>query len=461
MNRLLVAACCLALCAGAWTLDAAHAGTPTPFAPAKAGEKVLYRDANLIDGTGAAAMPHMDVLVEGQRIKSVFPDGHSPAGVTGAKIIDLHGGYLMPGLIDSHVHLATPPNRRQAEAMLRRDLYGGVTAVRDMADDLRSLGDITRAMLVGETPGADVYYAALMAGPDFFTDPRTVQVSAGAVNGHVPWMQAITGKTDLPLAVAMARGTYATALKLYADLSPELVARITAEAHRQHILVWTHATIFPARPSDAVDAGVDTISHSCLLIYQTVPDAGASVTHRTEVPLDQFRNADNPVLGALFKDMVKHHTILDATVWTYAAIQTDPHSNPQIKRHKCDGEVGAAITRQAYLAGVEISTGTDNAALWNDPWPDVLHEIEWQVNHAHIPIAAVLHSATLIGARAAGQEADMGSIAPGKLANMVVLQKNPLADIANLKTVVFTVKRGRVFQRKDFVPLKNGDVTDF
>src|ERR1700712_29122 len=109
----------------------------------------------------------MDVLVRGERIRQVFPDASSlPEEAARAKVVDLRDRYLMPGLIDSHVHLATPPNRRQAEAMLRRDLFGGVTAVRDMADDLRALSDVARASRVGEIAGPDVYYAALMAGPD-------------------------------------------------------------------------------------------------------------------------------------------------------------------------------------------------------------------------------------------------------------------------------------------------------
>ena len=68
--------------------------------------------------------------------------------------------------------------------------------------------------MVGEIAGPDIYYAALMAGPGFFSDQRAAQVSAGGVPGHVPWMQAITDDTDLRLAVAQARGTYASAIKL-------------------------------------------------------------------------------------------------------------------------------------------------------------------------------------------------------------------------------------------------------
>ncbi|USQ94169.1 amidohydrolase family protein [Caulobacter sp. RL271] len=453
------------ICAGAvlaaltWT--SAQAGTPTPFAPPTNADLVLYRDAILIDGTGAPARPHMDVLVSGERILSVFSDATRPAE-TKAKVVDLHGKYLMPGLIDSHVHLATPPNRRQAEAMLRRDLYGGVTAVRDMADDLRAIGDIARASRVGEIAASDVYYAALMAGPDFFNDPRTAQTTAGGEPGQVPWMQAVTDQTDLPLAVARAAGTSATAIKLYADLDSVLAGRITAEAHRQHLLVWSHATLYPAKPSEVVTAGVDAISHACLLVRETDPQAPQWAQPRHPVDLDTFRAGDNPVLARLFAVMVARGTILDATVWTYgAAPPAGPSSTPPLKPGSCDDVVGGAITRQAYRAGVQISAGTDNVAPATDPWPDLFHELSALVDRAGAPPSAVIRSATLVGARAAGQERDMGSLEPGKLANMIVLSKDPLASIDNLKTVVMTVKRGRVFTRDDFVPLREDDITDF
>jgi imidazolonepropionase-like amidohydrolase len=72
----------------------------------------------------------------------------------------------------------------------------------------------------------------------------------------------------------------------------------------------------------------------------------------------------------------------------------------------------------------------------------------------------VLKSATLIGARAAGQERDMGSVEVGKLANFVVLTRDPLADLNSLKSVIMTVKRGRIFERSAFVPLSEDDITD-
>lgn len=440
----------------------AYAGTPTPFAPAPDGERVIYRDATLIDGTGTAARTHMDVFVDGERIKSVVPHAStSPAMLAGARIVDLRSRYLMPGLIDSHVHLATPPNRRQAEAMLRRDLYGGVTAVRDMADDLRAVGDLTRASLVGEIAGPDIYYAALMGGPDFFTDPRTIQVSAGGTPGQVPWMQAISEESDLPLAVAMARGTYATAIKLYADLPADLTARITAEAHRQHMRVWAHATLYPAKPSQVVAAGVDAISHACLLVREASTRVPRWSEPHGTVPLEPFRDGRNPALARLFAEMARRGTILDATIWTYSAGLPGTTAFPPLPPGSCDDMVGGAMTGQAFRAGVPISAGTDYVAAWNDPWPDLFHELDALVTKAGMSVDTVLHAATLISARAAGQDRDMGSIEPGKLADMIVLARNPLDGLDNLKSVDLVVKRGRVYKRGDFIPLREGDITDF
>ena len=215
--------------------------------PASA-QPVLYRNATLIDGTGAPGRPGMSVLVDGERIKDVQPADRLTAPA-GARVVDLTGKYLLPGLVDSHEHLATPPNRRQAEASLRRDLYGGVTAIRDMADDLRAVAELARASRKGEIPAPDIHYAALMAGPSFFADPRTLAVSYGFTPGKTPWMQSIEATTDLREAVTLARGTSATAIKIYANLPADLVSRIAAEAHRQGLRVWAHTAVYPTTPA--------------------------------------------------------------------------------------------------------------------------------------------------------------------------------------------------------------------
>jgi len=436
------------------------AAAPTPFAPAEK-ELVLLRGATLFDGTGASPRSDMDVVIEGDRIKLVVPHAAlDPAVERTAKIVDLRGRFLMPGMVDAHVHLASPPNRRQAEAVLRRDIYGGVTTVRDMADDLRAVGDLARASLVGEIAAPDIHYAALMAGPAFFSDERTAQASAGGKPGELPWMRAVTDDTDLNLAVAEAHGTNATAIKLYADLTPGLAAKIVAEAHRQHMLVWAHATLYPAKPSEVVAAGADAISHACLLVRESEARVPGIDEPREPVPLAPFRDGRNPALAKLFAEMARRGTILDATLWTYSADTAGSTTLPPLPPGSCDDTVGGAIAGQAYRAGVPIDAGTDNVADWTDAWPDLFHELAALSSKAGMPNSAVLQSATLIGARAAGQERETGSVEAGKLANLVVLARDPVADLKNLKSITMTMKRGRMFERAAFVPLTEGDITD-
>jgi imidazolonepropionase-like amidohydrolase len=421
-----------------------------PFEPAHIGTRIVYRHAALIDGTGAPLRGDMAVVTDGERISAVLPDRTLTAAQrAGAEQVDLSGRYLLPGLIDSHQHLATPPDRRAAELSLRRDVYSGVTAIRDMADDLRQVGDLARAAHVGEIPSPDIYYAALMAGPSFFEDARTQAAAEGADAGHVPWMQAIDDRTDLRLAVAMARGTSASAIKIYANLPGRLVAAITAEAHRQGIPVWAHGMVFPATPAEVVGAGVDTVSHTCYLAYQAMATRPDSYQHRFPVDYPLFEH-DNPAMSALFAEMHRRGTILDATLRVYEGVEAAARQSG--KPPACTVALAARLTNQAWRAGVGVSTGTDGETTHDLPWPAVFDEFELLAGPAGLPPEAVIRAATLTGARAMGQEKEMGSIEPGKLANMVVLASNPVADVHNLRSVVLTVKRGRRFPRADYRP---------
>ncbi|HEY1605945.1 MAG TPA: amidohydrolase family protein [Allosphingosinicella sp.] len=424
-----------------------------PFEPAHQGTRIVYRHAALIDGTGAPLRPDMAVVTDGERIAAVLPDrALTPAQLAGAEQVDLTGRFLLPGLIDSHQHLATPPDRPAAEARLKRDIYSGVTAVRDMADDLRNVADLTRAARVGEMPSPDIYYAALMAGPSFFDDPRTHEAALGADAGHVPWMQAIDGRTDLVTAVTLARGTSATAVKIYANLPGPLVAAITREAHRQGMKVWAHGMVFPATPEEVVGAGVDSVSHVCYLAYQAMTKRPDSYRHR--VPVDQaLFEHDNPVMASLFVEMRRRGTILDATDRVY--IEGEEAARKAGKIPQCTVALATRLTNQAWRAGVLISTGTDGETPPDAEWPAVFDEFELLGGPAGLPPDAVIRAATLTGAMALGQEKDMGSIEPGKLANLAILSKNPLQDVHNLRSIVLTVKRGRRFPRADYRPEPN------
>ncbi len=407
---------------------------PTPFAPGSPGALVAYRGATVFDGRTAG--PRL-LVVDGARLRAVV-DGSAPAP-DGAEVVDLTGRFVVPGLIDTHQHLATPPNRPVAELALRRQLYAGVTAVRDMADDLRQIADLARATLVGEIAGPDIRYAALMAGPSFFDDPRTVEVTQGATPGDVPWMQAVTHDTDLPLAVALARGTGACAIKIYADLPTDLVAAIAAEAHRQGLAVWAHAAVFPAMPSDVVAAGVDVTSHVTMLGYET---QGGSVTYRDKRPVDPAAvDPDDPRIAAVLDAMRERGTILDATagMWTRRELATSAAT----------AELAAALVARAHRAGVAICTGTDFETDEDQPFPALHDELFFLAERGGLSPVDVLRAATAVAARAAGAD-DMGTLDAGKLANFVVLDEDPLPELRHLRTVRCVVKRGRRFPRTDF-----------
>ncbi|NUO56854.1 MAG: amidohydrolase family protein [Hamadaea sp.] len=422
---------------------------PTPFAPPATGSVTVYRGATLIDGTERAPRPRTTVIVDGDVITQVGPDDQL-AAPDSAQVVDLAGRFVVPGLIDSHQHIATPPNRPVAEAALRRQVYSGITAIRDMADDLRQVGDLARAARIGEIAGPDIHYAALMAGPGFFDDPRTWQVSQGETPGHVPWMQAIDEGTDLPLAVAMARGTHATAIKVYADLPGATVAAIVAEARRQRIMVWAHAAVFPASPAEVVAAGVDSVSHVSLLAQQTAGEPLSSYKTKPVLDIERLVRDGDPRLDALYAQMRERGTILDATagMWLWVADQAEDAEGKE--RALANDRLSAKLTADAFRAGVLISAGTDYEAEPTQPLPALHSELAYLVKRCGIPAADAIRSATAIGAASLGAADVMGTVEAGKLANFVVLAADPLADIDNLGRVVCTVKRGRRFDRAEY-----------
>jgi imidazolonepropionase-like amidohydrolase len=395
---------------------------------------VVLVGVTVFDGTGAPARPSLSVVVEGERIAAIFPTGSRPLP-PGATVYDLTGRYLIPGLIDTHVHVATDPSgedsRARTEQRLRGALLGGVTAVRDMAGDVRALASLQRDALLGEIPSPDVYYAALFAGPAFFADPRTHDASRGLTAGQVPWMRAIADTTDIHQAVAEARGTGATAIKLYAALSGELARRITAEAHAQGLLVWAHPALHPARPMEVVEAGVDAVSHASLVaLAMDSTRRATAVNAAANQPLD----LDDPGLDSLFAAMVRRHTIFEPTLLVFA-------DRPPVQR------LAGAITRAAHRRGVTLIAGTDTLGAADGDslaFPNLHRELELLVTLAGLTPAEALESATRDAAAALGAQQLRGTIEVGKLADLVVLRSDPLRDIRNTRSIHLVVKRGRV-----------------
>ncbi len=401
----------------------------------KASGRVVYRGATLIDGTGAASRTDMSIVVKDDRIEAVMPSSQLQASAD-TRIVDVAGLYALPGLIDSHVHYATNPDRPYAEAELKRSLYGGVTGVRDMAGDARELAGLSRAALLNQIPSPDIFYASLVAGPSFFKDPRTKVAALGAQAGQVPWLYAVDAQTKLPLAVAQARGTGATGMKIYANLPGPLVRGLIAESNRQHFPVWTHSQVYPASPYDSL--GATAVSHACMIARYVREPGKAAYGHGAE-PSYAGLTADDPGIKRYIAALAKSGTIMDATLSVY---QSDgPH---------CQVELAGAITRAMHAAGVKIIAGTDTDNTGDDHWPALGGELERLVKYAGLTPQQALRTATANAAEALGKQAEFGTLEAGKLANMVFLQRDPLLDIANVRSVVLTVKRGHQYARQDY-----------
>ncbi len=410
---------------------------------------IIYLGATVIDTATGASKPNVAIFTRGQRIVAIR-SGEGMAPQKGQQIVDVRGKFIIPGLVNSHVHTSTLAVPALAKAYLRRELYSGVTTVRDMAGDARLLSELKREAEFDEIPSPDIFYVALLGGPELFVDPRAHDAARGRIAGQVPWMQAITAKTNLPLAMAEARGTGVTAVKVYGDLSGPLIKSIATEAHRQGLLVWSRAAVFPALPSDIADAGVDTMSHACLLGYQLSDPPPSTNEDSTPVDASKFLNPSS-TMAALFQSMKRNGVILDATLYAYEF---------QLA-HSCSGELSARLAREAYQAGVLLSAGTDDDPNWDDANSPLDIELSLLVNRVGMTAADALRSATVIGARAAGQEKDAGAIEVGKLANLVVLDKNPLENIANIQSVSMVVKHGVKYPRGAYKPVTSSDMKQY
>jgi cytosine/adenosine deaminase-related metal-dependent hydrolase len=400
---------------------------------------LVLRNVTVIDGTGAAPRPGMAVVIQGPIIRNIVPDS-SLVIPANADVRDLAGRWVMPGLIDAHVHLATNPStqdtRDRVERRLRNALEGGVIAVRDMAGDGRELAALARDAAVGDIASPLIRYSALFAGPDFFSDPRVQSSSAGVVAGTAPWARAIRDTTDLRQAVAEARGTGAAGIKLYGSLDSASVARIAAEARRQRLGVWAHLALFPARPSDVVTGGAGVVSHAPLLAWEvaeTLP--GVSQRQQYDVTL----TADHPALRAVLNAMRERNVILEPTLHVF---RDDP-GLPDTATERRRSRLAAEFTRAAYRAGVRIAAGTDGiGGEGPNTLPNIHEELALLVAAGLTPADAIV-AATSTNAEVLGISATHGTLAAGKSADLLVLGADPTVSIRNTRTIEMVVQRGR------------------
>ncbi len=392
---------------------------------------LVLTDAVLIDGTGAGPRPGMTLVIEGALLTQIT-DGFPSDVPDDAEVLDASGRFVVPGLFEAHTHLATNPSaagyREEVESKLRAYLGRGITDVRDMAGDARVLAYLARQTSLGELPGPDIHYSALLAGPAYFGDPRIRAASRGAELGHTPWAHEVDEDTDLGALMQRVRGAGARGVKLYAEIDTALVPRIAAAAHQAGLGVWSHWILQPGRTRalDAVNGGVDVVSHAFMLMHDASPAERVSF----EAVMDAANGAE------MLDAMSERGTILDATLIAAAGLRAPPDwVEPSA--------FAAALVRAARAAGVLVAAGSDHPG---DGETFGVHlEYGLLVRDAGFTPLEVIEAASRIGALACGLEDSRGTLEVGKEATFLVLAGDPVASVDALATPDLVVKRGVVF----------------
>ena len=401
------------------------------------------QNVNIIDVNSNNVLYDYTILINNDKISDILPSKNYIANDTVQSII-LKGKYVVPGLIDAHVHFATDPTeerRDNAEKVLKEMLLTGITSVRDMAGDARALASLSRNTLVGDILGPNIYYSSLMAGSKFFADPRTIASAQGGISGKMPYMKAIDDNSNMVIEVAQAKGTGASGIKMYADLSNNEVVKIVEEAKRQNFPVWSHAALQIAKPSEIIASGVISISHANMLVYENDDSENlikSWIDHKPNGKEKEFwdKEFEKMDFSELYNLMINHNVVLDATMSVLVMYKNHPK---MIWRY----EIGKRIIQQAHKKGVLIAAGSDS-----DQSTFVQHEMKLLVNECGFSPSEALVAATKYSAMATGILENEGTIEVGKKANLLLLNANPTENIEHIDDIFLVVKNGKLYNKK-------------
>jgi imidazolonepropionase-like amidohydrolase len=421
-------------------------------AKASAQQSIVLTDATIIDGTGKPAHQNRTVVIRGDRIQEIGAGReHTPSS---AKVIDLHGQTIMPLIINTHGHLGLTKGSTQSAAnqsddnirqqLLRYQEYG-VGAMLSMGTDGKRFAEIREQSRRGALPGADVYTAGM---------------GFGAQNGVPP---AAMGFTEVfrPETPAEARREVAQQapqkpdfIKVWVDdfwgqypkMPAEIYAAIIDEAHKNGLRVAAHVYHLEDARLLVAD-GVDVLAHS--IRDADVDDAFIAemkkhnVAYIPTLSLDDFAFAygDSP-------NWVNDPFFTEALDPGLLEMITSPEYKAKVQSNKVTAQEEAALPqamrnlKKIYDAGILVTLGTDSGATPIRIQGFAEHmELALMVQAGLTPIQAITvatsNAATLL--RVADQ---YGTLAAGKKANFIVLEKDPSHDIHNTQTIRAVWKDG-------------------
>ncbi len=417
---------------------------------------IVITNVALFDSIDAKVLPKQRVTVHGERIAAVEAE-HGQPTPAGAQVIDGSGKMLLPGLWDMHQHLS-PDN-----AFL--DIAAGITTIRDMGNSIEDLGKLKKHIEQGEQVGPRIILAGLIDGPGPFQGPINVLAATPEEARKDVDRYADLGYVQI---------------KIYSSVKPELVPVIIEEAHKRGLRVSGHV---PAGmiASQFVEDGADEIQHMNFVFLNFMGDVKETRTPARFIePGKRAAGIDlNSAQVNQFIDLLKqHHTVIDPTMTVWEATYTDRPGQPshedaymferlplQAQRNsKLAGEalpMPDATTAQLYKASYEnmvrmvkklydnnitVVAGTDLGSGY------ALHRELEIYNQAGIPAPEVLRMTTYTAAKIMKKDGELGSIAPGKLADLILVNGDPSTNISDIRKIETVIKGGAVMYPSELYP---------
>ena len=425
------------------------------FSHAPSGNLII-RNVTLFDSPTGKLLANQRVTVHGERITSVEPDDGRPTPA-GLQAIDGRGKMLLPGLWDMHAHLFSE------DAFL--DMAAGVTTVRDLANSIEELGKLRQQIQEGTQIGPRVVLAGFIDGPGPFEGPVKV-LAATAEEAR----QQVDRYADLGYVQ----------IKIYSSVKPELVRIIAEEAHKRGLRVSGHVPSGMIAEQFVRD-GADEIQHMNFIFLNFMPDVKETRTPARFIEPGK-RGGDLDLNSQPVNDFIaflkEHHTVIDPTmgIWesTYldrpgqpgrveAAIfdrlpvqvqrasrtagQALDASDPATDKQYCAAYANMVrMVKKLYDNGIQIVAGTDESNGYA-----LDRELEIYAE-AGIPAPEVLRITTIEAARVMHLDKDLGSVTPGKYADMILVNGDPTKQIGDIRHVETVIKNGVVYKPAELYP---------
>lgn len=400
---------------------------------------LVLRGGTLFDGTGADPVRDAVVVLRGNRIAAAGPAATVQVPADAARVIDVAGGWILPGLIDLHLHFTqqrgddfqryrdSPAAAAIRGVLLASQLIdGGITTARDVGtlDDVAL--KIKEASQRHMIDAPRVFWAGKLIGSRGGHGDEITQTASGLPKSLEPSgrHRVANGPGDWRLAVREQIRMHADLIKLTAPYTKEEVAAAIDEAHMHGIRVTADA--FGDYVTWAVEAGIDAIEHPLAIPESTIALMAKAGT------------AFVPTMTAFY----------NPTRLGYPSAQIPPGGffYTMSRRFSMTHEDNMATLRRARAAGVKVGIGTDIPFENERRYPgDYFQELRF-FKEAGYTNEEILLAATRNGGEILGIPDMLGTLEPGKLADVLVVGGDPLADIDNLRKTRLVIADGRVLR---------------